>query len=565
MADWLALTEVASRVGMPERPVAQRDAVALDRPAFMHEVGRWQASFESCPGNRWAIYIDDPFDFAAALYGAWHAGKMPYLPGDARAATVQRLAGLVDGMAGDLPAAIGAADRPADTPRRSLDAEATRLVMFTSGSTGEPAALEKKLAQLDAEIHALHIAFGVHWCAHVGLSVYSTVSHQHIYGLLFHVLWPLAAGRRFVTLRPRYPEEIASWLGPAPSLLVTSPAHLRRLSDALDWRPARQGVQAVLSSGGPLPPEAALQAERCLGKAPIEIFGSSETGGIAWRQRTVHGDRWQPLPDVEWRVDDGLLSVRSPHLPDGQWCLTADRASAQDDGSFVLLGRADRIVKIEEKRVSLGAIERRLTASPLVAEARALAIETAVGVRVAAVVVPSTVGRAALAAQTLHEFNETLRAWLAEVVDRIALPRRWRHVQALPVDAQGKITEALLVALFKEELPSMQWLLRGATEAVAECVVQPGHAAFDGHFPQAAILPGVVQLQWVIANARECFALQEPVAGLEILKFQHPALPGIRLNFNLQWKPQARALTFRVTSSRGIHASGRVLFAECDV
>jgi acyl-coenzyme A synthetase/AMP-(fatty) acid ligase len=39
------------------------------------------------------------------------------------------------------------------------------------------------------------------------------------------------------------------------------------------------------------------------------------------------------------------------------------------DGGFVLAGRADRIVKIEEKRVSLSAIEQRLLASPLVREA----------------------------------------------------------------------------------------------------------------------------------------------------------------------------------------------------
>ena len=68
----------------------------------------------------------------------------------------------------------------------------TRLVIHTSGSNGEPVAIPRRLAQLDAEVRALQQAFGA------GLDealVLGTVSHQHIYGLLFRVLWPLAAGR----------------------------------------------------------------------------------------------------------------------------------------------------------------------------------------------------------------------------------------------------------------------------------------------------------------------------------------------------------------------------------
>lgn len=565
MSDWLALTEVASRPGLAERGVAWRDGVALDRAAFLRQVGRWQASFEAHPGMRWAIYLEDPFDFAAALYGAWHSGKTPYLPGDAQPATVAGLTPLVDGMAGDLPGAIGPADVPADPPRQALAREDTRLVMFTSGSSGEPVALEKKLAQLDAEIHAQHELFGRHWARHADLCVYATVSHQHIYGLLFFVLWPLAAGRRFVTRRLAYPEEMAARLGPAPSILVSSPAHLTRLPEAIDWTPARRGLQAVLSSGGPLPPAAAMHATQCFGVAPIEIFGSSETGGIAWRQRSVHADHWQPLPQVEWRIDHGLLAVHSPYLPDAQWWLTADRVAAEADGSFVLLGRADRIAKIEEKRVSLSAIERRLSESPLLADQRVLALTIGNGPRVAAVVVPSDSGWALLATRGRRTFNEALRAWLADSVERVALPRRWRHVQALPVNAQGKTTEAALKALFDEDMPAVHWLERGATEARAEFSVEAGDAAFDGHFPAAAILPGVIQLDWAIRCARDCFALAGPVCGLEILKFQQPVLPGTRLSVALQWKPETRAVTFRSTSVKGVHASGRVLFTASDV
>ena len=565
MHRWLALTEVASHPGLAGRGVASRDGAALDRTAFLRQVGRWQAAFAARPGTRWAIHIEDPFDFAAALYGAWHGGKTPYLPGDAQPATIERLARLVDGMAGDLPGAIEPYDAPADPPTQALDRQNTHLVMFTSGSSGEPIALEKKLAQLDAEIHTQHEAFGKLWARHLDLCVHTTVSHQHIYGLLFHVLWPLAAGRRFATRRLDYAEEMATRLGPTPSLLVSSPAHLGRLPEAIDWTLARRGLQAILSSGGPLPPEAAQQVARCLGMAPIEIFGSSETGGIAWRQRSLHAERWQPLPHVEWRIDDGLLAVRSPYLPDARWWLTADRVRADADGSFVLLGRADRIVKIEGKRVSLSAIERRLAESALVGDGRVLTLAAGAGARVAAVVVPSDAGRALLAARGRRTFNETLRAWLADSVERVALPRRWRHVDALPFNAQGKTTEAALAALFDDGMPAVRWLGRSPTQATAEFDIDRGNVAFDGHFPDAAILPGVIQLDWVIRCARDCFALAAPVSGVEVLKFRQPVLPGTRLSVALQWDADARAMTFRAASSAGVHASGRVLFGISDV
>ena len=565
MFDFIPLTEVASRPGLCDRVVAWRDGQRLDRSEFLRDIGRWQTAFAAHKGQRFAIYIEDPFDFAAALYGAWHAGKTPFLPGDAQPATVTRLNSLVDGLAGDLPGGFGPADLAAPQPAQSLSRAETRVFMFTSGSSGEPVALEKRLRQLDAEIHTQHEAFGQHWAKHAELVVYATVSQQHIYGLLFFVLWPLAAGRAFNTQQLRHPGEWVTRLGPTPSLLVSSPAHLARLPGGLDWSMARRGLQAVLSSGGPLSAEAASHAAHCLGMAPIEIFGSSETGGIAWRQRTVHADRWQLLPQVEWRVNQDLLEVRSPHLVDAHWLLTADRVRAEVDGSFVMLGRADRILKIEGERVSLSAIERRLVASLLVADAHVLTFTVGAGLRVAAVVVLSDSGREWLADQGRRAFIMMLRDWIIGHVERVALPRQWRLVDAIPVNPQGKITEAALAALFDQDMPSMHWIELGPTRACAEFGVESDDAAFEGHFPEAAILPGVLQLDWAIRSARYCFTIATPVQGLEVLKFQQPVLPGTRLILKLQWKSEVRAMKFHFSSTAGTHSTGRVLFESSDV
>jgi len=306
------------------------------------------------------------------------------------------------------------------------------------------------------------------------------------------------------------------------------------------------------------------------------VYGSSETGGVAWRQRARHGDTWQPLPGVHVRVDDGELSVQSPHLPDAQWWRSADRASLAADGmeGFELHGRADRIVKIEEKRISLTAMEQRLAASADVAEARVLMLPGAApaahdgiavthAVRPAVVAVLSAAGRARLAQQGKPALVADLRAQLFAAVDRIALPRRWRFVAALPVNAQGKTTEAQLVALFEPApvRPLPDWLECDATQARLTLPLAPALRVFDGHFPGQPILPGVAQVDWAIAFARERFALPAAFLRLEQLKFSQPALPGMLLTLALSWNAAAATLQFEYSSDAGRHSGGRVVFA----
>lgn len=564
MVDWLALAEVASGARAGDHLVAWCDDASIERRQWLAAVRRWRAAFAAVPGSRVALYFDDAVDFAAALYGAWHAGKSVFLPGDAQPATLARVQSAVDACAGDLPGALAPAARDDEAPLFALDRRDARLTVFTSGSGGEPMAIDKQLAQLDAEVHALQAAFGAQVDVDGPVTVHATVSHQHIYGLLFLVLWPLAAGRPMAPRRIDYPEQMLARLGPGPSVLVSSPAHLGRLPEVLDWRGARAGLRAVFSSGGPLPPEAAADTLARLGQAPIEVFGSSETGGIAWRQRALHGERWQALPGVQWRLDDGLLAVRSAHLLDLDWWPTSDRVEALDDGGFRLIGRADRIVKVGEKRVSLSAIERELVAGDEVRDARAFLLGDGPAARLAVVAVLSDAGAAQLARAGKRAFNELLRARLLLQVERLALPRRWRYVAALPVNSQGKSTEALLSGLFRPALPVPRWLDTGTASASLEATLDPALLVFDGHFPQRPILPGVAQVDWAVTFARRHFVLPARFLRIEALKFQRVAEPGMVLRLELDWKPESGCLGFAWTSAAGSHARGRIVFEASD-
>ncbi|MCH6482172.1 AMP-binding protein [Pseudoxanthomonas sp. LH2527] len=559
MAEWCALADVAVRA-LPGRAFVSAGAGSADHAAFHRDVLRWQAGFRAQAGDTWALHFDDAARFAAALYGAWHAGKTVVLPGDALAGTQARLRTQVDGFAGDwqqsdLPLPEQTTD--ADALALPLDVDATRLIVFTSGSTGEPVAIEKRLRQLDAEVHALESALGD---GLEGVAVHGTVSHQHIYGLLFRVLWPLAAGRAIVP-RAFFPEDLLAAMEGRDAVLVASPAHLKRLPAQLSWASLHGRLRAVFSSGGALPADAAHDTARLLGVPPTEILGSTETGGIAWRRWNTEQPAWTPLPGVDWRVQDGVLEVHSPHLAEAAWWRSQDRAEPDDAGGFRLLGRADRIVKVEERRVSLDALERQIQAHPSVKEARVLLLGGARSALAAVVAMADGVPVPADAAAR-RRLSQALSRHLAGSQDAVTRPRRWRFVASLPSNAQGKVTETALTALFRPERPEAHWTLREADRAQAELLLDASLAVFDGHFAQAAVLPGVAQLDWAVQLARDVFAMPPRFLRMEALKFQRVARPGDLIRLEIEWRADRSTLVFRYTSVHGPHASGRVVFAD---
>ncbi|WP_256643633.1 AMP-binding protein [Stenotrophomonas sp. 9(2022)] len=558
MGDWMALPGLLV-TARPGRPVGACHGIALDHAAFRQRAVAWRDAFAAAEGRDWALYFDDAIAFAAALFGAWHAGKRVFLAADNLPATLQALQSQVSGFAGDVPAhylPLGPA-AAADGTLQELDERACELCVFTSGSTGRPSAIIKRMEQLAREVDALQAAFGVQLD---GAQVHGTVSHQHIYGLLFRVLWPLAAGR---AIQPRrfFHEDLVGTLAAADSVLVATPAHLKRLPEQLDWASLHGRLRAVFSSGGPLPEEAAQQVRQLLSVPPTEIYGSSETGGVAWRRWESGTPSWEPLPGVRWRIEEGCLSVASPHLQSEGWWRTQDRVESLPGGRFRLLGRADRIVKIEERRVSLDALERALRSLSDVEDARVLVLAGA-REQLAAVVVPADAARLAHGETARRAFTRQLAAALAHGHDAVTRPRRWRLVQHLPVNAQGKVTEAGLAALFKPAMPAARWQQRDAATAVLHLTLDPALRPFQGHFVQAAVLPGVAQVDWAMRFARQVFAMPAGFSRMDAVKFQQLARPGDELTLRLDWDAVRSILSFRFTSGLGTHSSGRMVLTD---
>ncbi len=547
-----------------DQVVALRGDLPLHWRTLRASVAATIDTLQEKPGGRWVLYDSDSFRFAVGLLALLHSGRTPLLPGNAQPGTLQELAPQVQGFLGELrgvdAVAIVESDAPNNAALPPISADAT-IELMTSGSSGDARRIVKRLAQFDAEL-GCHLQA---WRDRIDSNTLfvASVSHQHIYGLLFRLLLPLLRGAPFATHTYEYNEPLYAAVATCRrAVVVTSPAHLSRLPPSLDGSAVRSRLALLLSSGGPLPAVAAQQAQTLFGQSPLEIFGSTETGGIASRRQLDHLSQretasWQPLPGVAIDIDaDNLLIVRSAWADDG-YQRTADRAECHDDGRFTLLGRADTIVKLEEKRLSLDEMNRRLQQHPLVAQARVLLLGDRQ--RLGAVIALSDAGRDQLAQRERATLIAELRDHLGQFFERTLLPRKWRLLDVLPQDSQGKVTQRALQALFAPPPPG-ELLNREDNCCEIAIDLQRHAAAFDGHFPQLPVLPGVYQLDWAIRHARRWLLPQAlRFVAVDQLKFSEAISPGLPLLLRLQRNGERVEFTYRCGALP--LSSGRIQFA----
>ncbi len=415
------------------------------------DVSALTACLQQQEGDRWALCFDNSYLFIVALLATLHAGKTPVLPGHSRESLLEEQQGLFSGVLSDrtlsfrgrlLVVSSARRSAPPFMPLPAID-DARVIELFTSGSTGAPERIVKRVAQLDREARLLAARFGERLN---GCCVVSSVVPQHLYGLTFRIVLPMALALPLHAEMISYAEQLAAVDHTRRYLFISSPAFLKRLDTQLAPPP----VAVLVSAGGVLMWESACNTHRWLGLWPDEIYGSSETGVLAWRYRQADKCLWQPFPGVTFSRDNGALRVTSPLIDEADGVLLDDILHVGDDGQFSLIGRQGRVVKIEEKRISLTEVEQRLLALDGICEAAALPVTRGGRQGVGVLLVLGDAAR-----QQLHQrgskaqimaWRRALRPWL----EPVAIPRYWRIIDEMPVNSMNKRVYAQLQELFHE-------------------------------------------------------------------------------------------------------------------
>lgn len=446
-------------------------------------------------------------------------------------------------------------------PWRRFSASDPLVILHTSGTTALPKRVTKTALEVFGELDALCATF-----AHLPLRQVTTVAVRHYYGLLFALLLPLRRGSLIADWPALLPSEVAQALDfavsvpagddgtsdgdlDAPVLLISTPAHLRTLAAALASDLAGRKLVA-LSSGAPL--EESLHEALGSELPATDIYGSTETGGIAWRSSAR--SPWVPFPGVRVEMLDetGQATVSSP------WCapfLSSDRIELATDGTFEVRGRLDRMVKVAGGRVDLGILEQVIRAYPAVLDAM-------IGVdpdphnhgRLLALVTPASVD------------VQALRAHLLRTQDPLLVPRRFAAVAELPRSAAGKPSRAGLLAHFAKrdrgDFPVTHLDSHDGTYSFA-VEVPLGSIYFSGHFPGAPLLPAIVQLQEIaVPLARRAFPDLGRLSGCARVKFRAPIRPGTTLTVTFKRHTiRLGDISFGFeTSGQGVVCEGTLLF-----
>lgn len=559
-ASFIPLSRTLADARAESAPVCWQGDHVVTWKDFSERVARLANGCAAWKASSVVLTCEDPLNFLAAVLALWRAGRTVIVPPNFRPETVARVAREGGPMFTDHTVSEFV-DSPMGGDHGTLSRADCRLVLYTSGSSGEPKRVDKTLSQLEDEVATLESLWGrtISGCA-----VLATVPHHHIYGLLFRLLWPLAAGRAFDCTSCFDPVQLRESVARHPAhVVVSSPAHLIRFPQLIDpnsWVPR---PRLLFSSGGPLPANIAAAYWAAFGSAPVEIFGSTETGGVAWRQRdgNCEEDAWTPLPGLRAGQEaSGALVIDSPFLHTPNWRMD-DAITLLPDGRFRLEGRLDRIVKLEGKRLSLPEMEQYLGAHAWVKTAAV--VELVGGARLGAVIVPTPAGWSGLSELGRREIVLMLRRHLSQSFETVLLPRRYRFVSELPTSDRGKVTVAALRALFLEcEMlePEILGETRDGDTVTLRLRIGSDIAHFIGHFPGMPILPGVVQVDWAVRLARRYFAGMELSSGLENLKFQALVRPHAILTLTLKHDRLRNTLQFGYQDASRVCSSGRIRF-----
>ena len=400
------------------------------------------------------LAVDDRAVMAAVLLAALQLPHpngptllLPYAFSAKSLAGMQQLTGFTAAITDvdrDLPPGTTIIRPPARGPANFASsnriAPQTELLrIFTGGSTGTPQLWSKTGENLFGEGFSLarHFAVTEKDC------IVATVPPYHIYGLLFSVILPLVSGASVVMATPSYPGEIADVIhDQGATLLAGIPPHYRALRGK---KIAGSSLRLAFSSAGMLDAEDNEAFSRLNKVGIVEVYGSTETGGIATRNRHLGETSFTAFPTISWKIKEERLCVCSPFLSpelpmaDDGFFTTGDRVEQSGTSQFILKGRVDGVTKVGGKRVDLEEVRAIIKKTPKVSDCVVMALPDPGGRehRIAALI------------QGTEVDMDLLRQTLADSLEFYALPRVLKTIDRVPLLDNGKYDRDAIIQILE--------------------------------------------------------------------------------------------------------------------
>jgi acyl-[acyl-carrier-protein]-phospholipid O-acyltransferase/long-chain-fatty-acid--[acyl-carrier-protein] ligase len=348
------------------------------------------------------------------------------------------------------------------------DAEAPAVVIFTSGSEGKPKGVvlshRALLANVDQIMNFLPIG--------PADKVFNCLPVFHSFGLTVGTLLPLVSGARLVLYpSPLHFKEIPRLIGQtrATALFGSSTflGHYARHAEPDDLKSLRY----VMAGAEKLAEPVRQMWRKKFGVDVLEGYGATETAPVLSVNRPQDnrpGTVGRLLPGIEARIvpvegigRGGELHVRGPNLLSGYyrhdnpgvlappwsslgegWYNLGDIVEQDADGYLTIQGRLKRFAKVAGEMISLEVVEALArSVSPEAHHAATCVPDPGRGESIVLFTTDPGLAREPLA----HAAKE-------QGLPEIALPRRIRVVEALPVLGTGKVDYMRLRAMAEESV-----------------------------------------------------------------------------------------------------------------
>lgn len=408
-----------------------------------------------------AICVEDAFLFTVAFASSLYAKKIPVLLGTSDPNTVDDIKNKCDLVITDNDSTsdeiqvfdirvlltANPVKELSDIPSVNKDAALTpvlddfsKIIFYTSGSTGKAKRIEKSLDNMQQEALRVQLK-SPELDSLENKLLLATVPPFHLYGLTFRIFMPLLRHIPFYTQLTHYTEELCAKT--ENIILVSSPAFLKRIDKNL----VCPNISFTLSAGSPLKDDVAKDFFAWSNCPVTEIYGSTETNVIGFRKAKGEAELFTTFDDVYLKKENSGIVLYSPMI-DKKFKL--DDNLEFEDERFKVIGRVDKIIKIEEKRVSLTQIENLVKQFCEVTDVVALPIDKRNRTFIGLVIAVNNGTTTYSDTEKRHQFVTSIKNTLKKHIPYVAMPRYVRIVNTISTNEMGKKITAALRELFND-------------------------------------------------------------------------------------------------------------------